>query len=45
MDRIINMIINQVLRRFVKMGVDKGFGAMSNRKKPQPPAKRPPEQD
>ncbi|MEP5758120.1 MAG: hypothetical protein ABJ327_02190 [Litoreibacter sp.] len=36
MDRIINMVINQLLRRFISKGIDKGMGALS-RKKPQNP--------
>lgn len=34
MDRIINMIINQVIRRFVNIGIDKGFAHFSSKGKP-----------
>ena len=33
MDRIINMIINQVIRRFVNIGINKGFDHFSGKGK------------
>ncbi len=33
MEQIINMIMRQLTRRFVNMGVDKGLSAVSNKMK------------
>lgn len=36
MDRVINIIINTVIRRFVNAGINKGMKAVSSTRKPKP---------